>query len=95
MPHLVGTEGLAAGAMFTLSLSETTVGRDAENDIALMDRAVSLCHARLVLGSDGQVFVRAEQGAGVILVNGVPVSPAPLSPGDLLQIGDTVFRFEA
>ncbi len=95
MPHLIGLEGLAAGAMFALSAAVVTIGSDAESDIALVDRAVSPLHARLIIHNDGQV--RAEEGdsASVLLVNDMRVSQTVLAPGDLLQIGDNVFRFEA
>lgn len=95
MPHLIGLEGLAAGTMFTLSAPVVTIGSDAESDIALADRAVSPLHACLTTREDGQV--RAEEGdsASVLLVNATRVSQAVLAPGDLLQIGDNVFRFES
>lgn len=95
MPHLVGLEGLVAGAMFALSTPFVTIGSDAESDIALIDRAVSPLHARLTMESTGQVRVEAGSPASVVLVNNARVSQAILAPGDLLQIGDNVFRFEA
>lgn len=95
MPHLVGVEGLAAGTMFLLSIPIVTLARNDESDIALMDRAVSLHHARLVVGDTGQVRVESMDSASLVLVNDVAMLQAVLVPGDLLQIGDSVFRFEA
>ncbi len=95
MPHLVGVEGLAAGTMFLLSTPIVTLGRNDESDIALMDRAVSLHHARLVVSDTGQVRVESIDSASLVLVNDVAMLQAVLVPGDLLQIGDSVFRFEA
>ncbi len=95
MPHLIGLEGLAAGAMFMLSSPVITIGSDAESDIVLMDRAVSPLHARLLTQENGQVRVQEGDSASVLLVNDTRVPQAVLAPGDLLQIGDSVFRFEA
>lgn len=94
MPHLVGIEGLAAGTMFTLSAPVVTIGRDAESDIALLDQAVSLRHARLVTSEGGQARVESVDRASLVLVNNTAMLQAFLRPGDLLQIGDSVFRFE-
>lgn len=95
MPHLIGIDGLAAGTMFALSAPIVTLGRDPESDIALMDQAVSPRPARLVTSEAGQVRVQDEGSAGGVFVNDARVSQAVLAPGDLLQIGDSVFRFEA
>jgi pSer/pThr/pTyr-binding forkhead associated (FHA) protein len=95
MPHLIGLEGLAAGAMFMLSPPTVTIGSDAESDIALIDRAVSPLHALLTTQENGQVRVEQGDSASVVLVNDTRISQAVLAPGDLLQIGDNVFRFEA
>lgn len=95
MPHLVGVEGLAAGTMFTLSAPVVAIGHDAESDIALMDSAVSRHHARLLTDETGRVVVEEVTPASVVLVNDTRVARAVLAPGDLLQIGDSVFRFEA
>ena len=95
MPHLVGVEGLAAGTSFTLSAPVVTLGHDAESDIALMDNAVLRHHARLLTSETGQVVVEEASAASTVLVNDARVARAVLAPGDLLQIGDSVFRFEA
>lgn len=95
MPQLIGLEGLAAGAMFALSTAVVTVGSDAESDIALIDRAVSPLHARLITHDNGQVCVEEGDSASVVLVNDTRAPQALLAHGDLLQIGDNVFRFEA
>ncbi len=95
MPHLIGIEGLAAGTAFALTTPVVTIGHDAESDIALMDRAVLRHQARLLIDKSGQVHVEAGDSASTILVNDTRVARAVLAPGDLLQIGDSVFRFEA
>lgn len=95
MPHLIGTEGLAAGTLFALLAPTVTIGRDAESDIMLMDRAVSLRHAHILTNETGQVTVHDAGSDHGVFVNEARVVQATLAPGDLLQIGDSVFRFEA
>ena len=94
MPSLIGLEGLAAGTMFVLSATVVVIGSDAESDIAFVDRAVSPHHARLITQPGGQILLEEGDSASVLLVNNTRVSHMILTHGDLLQIGDNVFRFE-
>ncbi len=94
MAHLAGLDGLAAGIVFALSTDTVTVGRDGEGDIVLMDNTVSRVHARLTRAAGGAFTVQDLGSLGGVFVNGQRTEQALLASGDLLQIGDSVFRFE-
>lgn len=94
MAHLAGLEGLAAGIVFALSTDTVTIGRDGSGDIVLMDNTVSRVHARLTRRADGVFTILDLDSLGGVFVNGQRTQQASLATGDLLQIGDSVFRFE-
>lgn len=94
MAHLAGLEGLAAGIVFALSTDTVTIGRDGEGDIVLMDNTVSRVHARLTRRADGVFTILDLDSLGGVFVNGQRTQQVSLATGDLLQIGDSVFRFE-
>ncbi|TLM87290.1 MAG: FHA domain-containing protein, partial [Actinobacteria bacterium] len=62
------------------------VGRDPESDIFLNDMTVSRSHAEFEVVGD-EVTVRDLGSLNGTYVNGVCVDAAPLSHGDLVQIG--------
>ena len=78
---------------FTLSKACVTIGRAATSDIVLRDSKVSRCHARVQCSRQG-CEVEDLGSANGILLNGVSVARAALSPGDVLVVGDCSFRFE-
>lgn len=86
--------GLDVGRTHALAEACTELGRGQEATLRLRDRAVSRSHAR-ILHEDG-IFTLEDVGSpnGVFL-NGQRVSePAPLSDGDVLELGRTLLRFQ-
>jgi hypothetical protein len=78
----------------TFLLGETfAIGREAGNDLALSDMTVSRRHCVLT-GKGGAFFIRDEGSANGTFVNGERITERSLSPGDRLQVGSVVFRFE-
>jgi DNA-binding NtrC family response regulator len=69
-------------------------GRSPVGDIVLHDPRVSPAHFDLVLG-ESHVLVRDLDGPGGVLVGGVPVREAWLSPGDSFQVGDSELQLAA
>ncbi len=78
-----------------LDSTPLTVGRSAENDIALeSDEFASSRHARLQPQRDG-VWLEDVGSTNGTFVNGVKLTrPRLLEPGDVVRIGETDFRFE-
>lgn len=85
-PVLIVRKGPQPGERFYIERPELTLGRDPESDIFLNDMTVSRTHAVLALSGDA-VSVRDAGSLNGTYLNGVCVDSAPLSDGDVLQIG--------
>ena len=84
----------ASGRVFEIDTAALTVGRGDPNDIPLEDEFASTQHARLEARKDG-VWVEDIGSTNGTVVNGTRIDgPWKLSPGDVIRVGDTDFRFE-
>lgn len=89
---LEGVDGPHRGERIDLDADAITIGRGADQDLVLDDRGASRAHA--VLRCVGDVWrVRDEGSANGVFVNGVQISEAPLHAGDVLEIGNSQFKF--
>lgn len=79
--------GPDAGREFSLPAGTSRVGRDRDMDVRLSDPLVSKRHARVVVGSG--VEITDTNSANGILVGGMRVSRATLTPADTVVLGDT------
>lgn|GEM_PF-4676948 len=71
-----------------------TLGRAPENDVVLLCPRVSKRHATLQL-RDGVPWLRDLASKNGTFLNGVALrAPAPLGPGDILQVGDYTLTVE-
>jgi pSer/pThr/pTyr-binding forkhead associated (FHA) protein len=79
----------------TLDSMPVTIGRSADNDLALQaDEFASSHHARVEPRRDG-VWVEDVGSTNGTFVNGSKLSrPRRLDPGDVIRVGETEFRFE-
>lgn len=100
---LTGQEGYQPGWLsedrfvYVVSRREMTIGRALDNDIILMDPAVSREHARLVLDKQRWSIYNLT-GKNTVLVNGCSVPSGgclALLPQDFLQVGNTVMQLVA
>jgi len=86
--------GLAAEERFDL-IGGLSIGRSKDSDVRIEDRYASGLHARL-FERGGRHFVEDMSSTNGTLLNGAELrGEAELIDGDTVQIGDTVFRFEA
>jgi pSer/pThr/pTyr-binding forkhead associated (FHA) protein len=86
--------GLEADRRFDL-IGGLSIGRSKESDVQIEDRYASGLHAR-VFSRAGRFFVEDMNSTNGTLLNGATLKgEAELIDGDSVQIGDTVFRFEA
>ena len=77
----------AAGDLtWRLSSDRVTVGRSAANDVVIPDPQVAPHHCTFLRSGDGWRVVDAGSGRPVLL-DGVPVSSAPLAMGSQVRIG--------
>jgi hypothetical protein len=80
---------------FELDSTGITIGRSAQNDVALdEDEFASASHARVEPRQDG-VWLEDVGSTNGTFLNGVKVSrPRKLKPGDLVRVGETDLRFD-
>ena len=91
---LIGLSGPYAGQSFDLPASgELTVGREQGRDICLeADGTISRKHARLSISPAGVVLID-EGSLNGSYINDLKISQQTLSEGDVIQIGNSKFRF--
>lgn len=83
------------GAKESFELGQTSInlGRAAENSIVLPEPKVSRRHARLEWGDGGWEVVDLSSSNGTF-VNSERVERRQIGPGDTIQLGDCVLRYE-
>ena len=85
--------GLREGERFDL-IGGLSVGRSKESDVQIDDRYASSLHAR-VFSREGRFYVEDMNSTNGTLLNDATLKgEAELLDGDVLRIGDTVFRLE-
>ena len=96
-PRLVGLVGPVGGETFPLDSGPLSVGRDAQNTLALtQDTTLSRNHARIEAGTSGTYSVTDNGSSNGTFVNGQRIAGTHLlRAGDEIQIGASRFRFEA
>jgi hypothetical protein len=85
--------GLKKGVRFDL-FGGISIGRSDDADVPIDDRYASQIHAR-IFAHRGGYYVEDMNSTNGTLLNGDPVDgEIELKPDDLVQIGDTEFRYE-
>ncbi len=92
---VVASPALPPGEAFELDTSPLSVGRGANNDVAVHDdEFASARHARIEPRRDG-VYVEDMGSTNGTFVNGIRLArERRLQPGDVLRVGETDLRFE-
>jgi FHA domain len=86
--------GLTRDERFDL-IGGLSIGRSKDADVQIDDRYASGIHARL-FSREGRHWVEDMNSTNGTTLNGAALNgEAELVDGDTIQIGDTVFRFEA
>ena len=89
---LVGLKGPIAGREYVLVGDSILLGRGTECDIILSDLNVSRRHAKLKI-RNGSFTIADQHSKNGIYVNGKQAMHSLLADGDLIGIGESVFRF--
>lgn len=93
MGKLIITESSGAARELVLDKERVSIGRHADNDICLNDKAVSGHHAVIItILSDS--FLEDLDSTNGTLVNGKQIAKHPLSSGDTVSIGRNSLRYE-
>jgi signal transduction histidine kinase/ActR/RegA family two-component response regulator/putative methionine-R-sulfoxide reductase with GAF domain len=92
-PRLEMLRGKTLSQSFELDRNFTTLGRDPNCDIVLRRKTVSRRHAQIVRREDGYFFEVLGSTSGTQINGQIPSSPVLLQDGDLIQVGDCLFRF--
>lgn len=89
------SSALEQGEAFELDATQLTVGRGANNDIALDgDEFASARHARFEPRRDG-IYVEDVGSTNGTFVNGIRLArERKLTPGDIVRVGETDLRYE-
>ncbi|MDQ3369007.1 MAG: FHA domain-containing protein, partial [Myxococcota bacterium] len=93
--RMVVTSGNDTGQELEISPGKSyTIGRGIDNDIVLTDIAVSRKH--FDLRHEGGSWILADRGSGngTVINGSIEDQPFVLATGDLIEIGNTTFRFE-
>jgi Nif-specific regulatory protein len=91
-PKLIVISGPLEGVVFTLSESETTIGRETSNQVCLANPSVSRHHCSII--REGDRFELQDHGSlNSTYVNGVPVKQQQLKSGDRIRVGDSLLLF--
>jgi hypothetical protein len=90
--RLVARGGDHEGKAWYLNRNRTTIGRGTDNDIVLLDIAVSRHHLRIDRHADGFRLLDLQSGNGTY-INGRRVLDAELYDGDAIEVGNLVLGF--
>ena len=92
-PALIMLEGDLPGQVFRLRQGRQVIGRRPECDIRVRERAVSGIHAEIIRVRD-TVTINDLASTNGTLLNGLRIrTPVPLVQGNLLKLGNCVFRY--
>lgn len=88
-------QGNDAGQEIEIRPGKTyTIGRSIDNDVVLTDIAVSRKHFDLRFEDGAWVIVDRGSGNGTVVNGNLEDNPFMLANGDVIEIGNTVFRFD-
>lgn len=93
MGKLIVTDGNGKVSDVALNKERVTIGRHADNDIPLNDKAVSGHHA-VVITILQDSFLEDLDSTNGTQVNGKQVAKHPLSHGDVISIGRNTLKYE-
>jgi hypothetical protein len=89
------TQGNDVGQEIEIRPGKTyTIGRGIDNDVVLTDISVSRKHFDVKHEDGAWVIVDRGSGNGTVVNGNLEDNPFMLATGDIIEIGNTVFRFE-
>ncbi len=92
-PKLEVVRGENAGEVFKVGY-KTTIGRERDNDIVLLDLKASRYHAQIVMESGQWLLKDLGSANGTYLNNTTLTTPTALKAGDRVGLGETELAFQ-
>jgi PAS domain S-box-containing protein len=89
--YLMCTDGGLAGRVFAWAGDAMLLGRDPQCHLAIPDPSASWRHARLERSADGSMRIVDLNSRNGTLVNDVRIEQGPVTHGDRLRLGNTIF----
>lgn len=89
---LIMLYGPELGKRFPLSIGPLLIGRSEHADIYIDRDSVSRHHARISPAHESYAITDLDSTNGTY-VNDVPIQEVPLSDGDIIKIGEVIFKF--
>ncbi len=85
------------GHRYVIGRTMLRIGREADNDVCLMQKTVHRYHAVIRRSTDGDVVITDLSGAdgNGVTVNGKRVGERSLRSGDVIGIGEVALKFDA
>jgi len=93
MAVLIGMSSTVKGKKFELSLEETFIGRNNQNQITIEDTSISGRHCSIVRNGNKYSLVDLGSTNGTRL-NGSTVTKIGLKPKDIVQVGSVELMFD-
>lgn len=95
MGRFIDRTNTRAGTLYELAPEVTTLGREGDNTVVLLDDRVSRHHAAVRWDGRQYLLTDLDSRNGTVL-NGERLSaPRPLQHGDQIQLGNTLLLFDA
>jgi two-component system cell cycle response regulator len=92
-PSLIVIQGDLVGRVFRIPLGRMSIGRHATCQIQVSQRLVSTVHAEIRRNEHGVIIEDLNSTNGTLVNKGLLKQPIPLGAGDLIKIGNTVFKY--
>lgn len=86
-------EGESIGNVYDLTEKETTIGRDLDNHIQILDPKISRHHFTIIRRKRAYLIQDQDSANGTFL-NNRQISETGLADGDQIRIGGTIIQFE-
>lgn len=94
VPCLVVVQGEPKGKIYPLQRNIIRLGREPGNDILLDGSSASRRHAEIHISLQKDTFTLVDlNSTNGTFIHNTNVTSAPLQPGDLIYIGDYIFKF--
>ncbi len=91
--HAVPEDVRRTAAVVPLNKGRLTIGRDRDRDVVLTNMLISRKHA-LIEHQNGKYYLSDTQSLIGTFVNGKSIIRTALEPGDRIQVGPYLFRFD-